>query len=134
MELSDLMADMYLVREGLAQHVLVEGAGEVGIDELAIMQSLAHNTAHKLEEVQVVGSTSLIILDHAVLVGLEGGATQGHWHKEGEVRVEDFSRHDLQRHVSHVLVSCKSHLKRLKDVKMSRWLVSPTSSFWTTHV
>jgi len=133
------MAELYLVCEGLAQHVLVEGAGEVGIDKLAIMQSLAHDTAHKLEEVQMVGSTSLIILDHAVLVGLEGGATQGHWHKEGEVWVEDLSRHDLQRHGSHVLVSCKSQesawassdsrLKRPKDLKKSRWLAPPASSF-----
>lgn len=85
----------HLVCERLAQHVLVEGAREVCIDVLAIMQRLAHNAAHELEEVQVVGAPGLVVLDHAVGVGLEGRPAQGHGYEQREVRVEDLPRHDL---------------------------------------
>ena len=62
----------HLIGEGLAQHVLVKGAREVGINEMPVVQSLPHAAAHKFEEVKVVGAAGLIILDHAVGVGLEG--------------------------------------------------------------
>lgn len=53
---------MYLVGEWVSQHVLVERPREEGIDELAVVQSLADDAPHKLEEVQVVGASSLVVL------------------------------------------------------------------------
>ena len=53
---------MYLIGEWVSQHVLVEGAREEGIDELAIIQRLANDAPHKLKEVQVVGASGLIVL------------------------------------------------------------------------
>jgi hypothetical protein len=63
----------HLIGEGLAEHVLVEGAREVGVDDLAVVQRLAHHAAHELEKVQVVGAAGLVVLHDAVGVGLEGG-------------------------------------------------------------
>ena len=83
-----------LVGEGLGEHVLVVGAGEVGIDELAIVQRLAHNPAHKLEKVQVAGAPDLIILHNAVGVGLEGGAPLWQRDEQRDVWVEDLPSHD----------------------------------------
>ena len=54
----------YLIGKGVPEHVLVEGASEEGINELAIIQRLANDPANKLEEVQVVGASGLIILHH----------------------------------------------------------------------
>ncbi len=85
--------EAHLVGEGLAEHVLVEGAGEVGVDELAVVQRLAHHAAHKLEEVQVVGAARLVVLHDAVGVGLERGAPRRH--KQRYVRVERLPRHHL---------------------------------------
>ena len=67
-----------LVGEGLAKHVLVEGAREVGVDELAIVERLAHDAADKLEEVEVVGAARLVVLHDAVGVGLERGPPRRH--------------------------------------------------------
>lgn len=82
-----------LVGEGLAQHVLVEGAGEVGVDELAIIQRLAHDAAHKLEEVEVISTARLVVLHNAVGVGLEGGPACGD--EQRDVGVEHLPRHHL---------------------------------------
>ena len=84
------------VGQRLVEHVLVEGASEVGVDELAVVQGLAHDAADKLEEVEVVGAARLVVLDDAVGVGLEGGAALGDRDKEGEVGVEHLARHHLQ--------------------------------------
>jgi len=88
-------SDVYLIGEWVPQHVLVEGACEEGIDELAIIQSLAEDAPHKLEEVQVVGPPGLVILHHRVGVGLEGRAVLWHLDKQAEVGVEDLPRHHL---------------------------------------
>ena len=100
----------HLVCEGLGQHVLVEGAREVGVDEMPVMQRLAHAAAHKLEEVEVVGATGLVVLDHAVGVGLEGRPAHGHGHKQREVGVEDLPRHHLRR--------------RLSDANRAHWVMT----------
>ncbi len=55
-------SEVYLIGEWVSKHVLVEGACEEGINELAVIQSLAQDAPHKLEEVQVVGAPGLVIL------------------------------------------------------------------------
>ena len=55
-------SEVYLIGEWVSQHMLVEGACEEGIDELAVIQSLAEDATHKLEEVQVVGAPGLVVL------------------------------------------------------------------------
>ena len=85
----------YLICERVAQHVLVEGPSEEGINKLTIIQSLAQNAAHKLEEVQVVGASGLVILDYRVGVGLKGGSMLRNLDKQTKVGVEDLPCHDL---------------------------------------
>ena len=68
--------------------------GEVCINQLAIIQRLAHQPTHKLEEVQVADAS--VVLHDTVGVGLESGATLRDVHKEGQVGVEDLPRHHLQ--------------------------------------
>jgi hypothetical protein len=87
----------YQVGEGLAEHVLVQRAGEVGVHKHAIVERLAHDAPHKLEKVQVVGATGLVILNRAVGVGLEGGAPFRHGHEEAEIGVEHLASHHLDR-------------------------------------
>lgn len=55
-------SEVYLIGEWVSQHMLVEGACEEGIDELAVIQSLAEDATHELEEVQVVGAPGLVVL------------------------------------------------------------------------
>ena len=73
--------------------MLVEGAGEVGINDLAVVQRFADDAANKLEEVQVVGAASLVILHYTVGVGLEGGVAHGD--EQGDVGVECLPSHHL---------------------------------------
>ena len=49
--------DVFHVVEGerLTEHVLVEGAREVGVQQVAIVEGLADYTADELEEPQVIG-------------------------------------------------------------------------------
>jgi len=84
----------HLIREWLAQHVLVEAAREVCVHELPVIQGLAHQAAHKLEELKVADTR--VALHNAVGVGLEGGAALRHVDKQRQVGVEDLASHNLQ--------------------------------------
>ena len=110
----------YQVGEGHVQHVLVQGAGEVGVHEQAVEQGLAHYAAHKLEEVQVVGVPGLIVLHDAVGVGLEGGAPLGDWDKEAEVGVEHLPSHHLHTQASSALIALFADGIRDRQAEVTR--------------
>ena len=91
------------MRQRRAQHVLVEGAREVGVDQLPVVQRLAHHPPHEAEVVQVADAA--VVLHVAVGVGLEGGAALGHRHEQRQVGVEHLARHHLvplARHAARV--------------------------------
>ena len=55
-------SEVYLIGEWVSQHMLVEGACEEGIDELALIQRLGEDGDPQLEKVQVVGAPGLVVL------------------------------------------------------------------------
>ena len=88
--------------------MLVEGACKEGIHQLAIIQGLPNDAPNKLEEVQVVGSSRLIVLYNRVGIGLEGGSVLWHLDKQAEVGIEDLSGHDLQE-INSSVSACNTH-------------------------
>lgn len=74
--------ETYVVCDGDVQHVLVEGACKVSIEQLVVCQGLANDAAHEAKVVQVVR------VDVGQGIGLAGRAIRRRG-KQGVVRVED---------------------------------------------
>ena len=72
----------------LAQDVLVEGPGEVTVQQLVVKDSLGDHAPDELEVVQVVG------VDVGVGVGHVGHMISGGQLEQGIVRVEHFASND----------------------------------------